>query len=158
MDEKIFREKSIERVSSPEELNHYIKSTSPKLWVVLAAIIVFLVGVIIWGTVGKIESGSYAGCTVKNGVFECYVAELDYEKIKETPYIRIENVKSELVDTVEGPFQAGKESEDYLFHLSSIGKNSWYIIIKGKIDGVEDGGYQGFVVKESISPIKFVFN
>ena len=38
----IFREKSIERVSSPEKLDDYIKVVSPGIWILLAAIIVLL--------------------------------------------------------------------------------------------------------------------
>ncbi len=44
----IFREKSMERVSSPEQLNDYIKVTNPGIWLTLAAVIVLLIGFIVW--------------------------------------------------------------------------------------------------------------
>ena len=40
---EIFRKKSLERVSSPEQLNDYLHVTSPAVWVVLAAVIVLLI-------------------------------------------------------------------------------------------------------------------
>ena len=52
---QIFREKSIERVSSPEKLDDYIKVTTPSVWIILAATVALLVGMIIWGGFGKIE-------------------------------------------------------------------------------------------------------
>ena len=43
----IFRKKSIERISSPEQLHDYIRVTTPGVWLVLIAIIILLVGVVI---------------------------------------------------------------------------------------------------------------
>lgn len=50
----IFRQKSIDRISSPEQLHDYIKVSSPSAWVVLTAIIVLLIGVLVWGMFGTI--------------------------------------------------------------------------------------------------------
>ena len=43
MNEQLFRKKSVERVSSPEQLNDYIRVANPSLWLVLGAVIVLLV-------------------------------------------------------------------------------------------------------------------
>ena len=40
--ENLFRKKSLDRISSPEELHDYLRVTSPSLWMVLAAIMVLL--------------------------------------------------------------------------------------------------------------------
>lgn len=44
MNQQLFRKSSIERVSSPEQLNDYIKVTNSGVWLVLAAVIMLLVG------------------------------------------------------------------------------------------------------------------
>ena len=67
---QIFREKSLERVSSPEQLDDYIKVTTPSVWIILAATIVLLAGMIIWGVFGKIERNTSNGVEV--------VAPIDY--------------------------------------------------------------------------------
>ena len=54
MNDKIFRKKSVDKMSSPEQLNDYIKVTSPGIWMVLAAIAIFLAGVCVWGIFGKL--------------------------------------------------------------------------------------------------------
>lgn len=51
----VFREKSIERVSSPEQMNDYIKVTTPSVWLILLATLIIIVGVLIWGVFGRIE-------------------------------------------------------------------------------------------------------
>lgn len=45
MEEKIFRETSMERVSSPEQLDDYIRVTSPGMWMVMGAVVLLLAGV-----------------------------------------------------------------------------------------------------------------
>ena len=50
----IFRQKSIEKISSPEQLHDYIKVSSPGAWIILVAIIVFLVGALVWAVNGSI--------------------------------------------------------------------------------------------------------
>ena len=42
--ETVFRDKSIERISSPDQLNDYVKLSDPGIWFVLAAIVVILTG------------------------------------------------------------------------------------------------------------------
>ena len=61
---EIFRKKSLERISSPEELNDYIKVTSPPVWIILLAIVVILVGVLSWGVLGTVDQ-ELADGTVK---------------------------------------------------------------------------------------------
>lgn len=53
MDDKIlFRKKSLDHISNPEQIDDYIKISSPTIWLILAAILIVLVGSIIWGVFG----------------------------------------------------------------------------------------------------------
>ena len=40
MNNSIFRKKSLDRISSPEQLNDYIRVSTPSVWMVLFAIII----------------------------------------------------------------------------------------------------------------------
>ena len=59
----IFREKSMQRVSSPEELNDYIRVTTPSVWLELAALVILLVGMLAWSIFGRVEIHSEDGST-----------------------------------------------------------------------------------------------
>ena len=52
---RIFREKSLERVNQPEDLNDYIRVASPSVWIVLIAIILLLIGVFAWMIFGTLD-------------------------------------------------------------------------------------------------------
>ncbi len=56
MEDQVFRKKSLERISSPEELSDYLHVTSPSVWLILTAIILLLCGMLLWSSVASIDS------------------------------------------------------------------------------------------------------
>ncbi len=52
----IFRQRSLERISSPEQLTDYLKVTNIGVWVILAAVIILLAGLFVWSMVGNLET------------------------------------------------------------------------------------------------------
>lgn len=54
-EKSIFREKSLKRISSPEQMDDYIRVTSPSVWLILMAIIVLLIGIVVWAVFGTVN-------------------------------------------------------------------------------------------------------
>jgi hypothetical protein len=55
MDDKgIFRKESLDRISSPDQLDEYIKVSSPSIWLVLTALLVLFTSVVVWGFTGTL--------------------------------------------------------------------------------------------------------
>lgn len=52
------------RISSPEQLNDYLKVTNPKIWVLLVAVILLVVSLFLWSGFTTIES--YATGTARS--------------------------------------------------------------------------------------------
>lgn len=44
------------RITSPDQLNDYLKVTNPKIWVLLAAVVLLIVGLLLWSSFTTIES------------------------------------------------------------------------------------------------------
>lgn len=61
----IFREKSLNKVSQPEDLNDYIRVTRPSVWIVLIATVLILVGIIAWMIFGNIDMHNPDGSVSK---------------------------------------------------------------------------------------------
>ncbi|AET69241.1 hypothetical protein Desor_3779 [Desulfosporosinus orientis DSM 765] len=70
MENNIFRKSSLERLSSPERLNEYIKITSPGIWSVLLGCLALLIAVVFWGFYGSIPDSVKANGVIfpQNGV------------------------------------------------------------------------------------------
>ena len=58
---ELFRKKSLDRVSAPEELNDYIRVTTPSVWLILFATIILIVGTLVWAVFGKIQVNTETG-------------------------------------------------------------------------------------------------
>ena len=54
MKKPLFRQKSMERISTPEQLTDYIRVTRPGVWIVLAAAVLLLVSLLVWGVYGAL--------------------------------------------------------------------------------------------------------
>ncbi len=72
MEESVFRKKSLDRISSPEQLDDYLHVTSPSVWVVMAAVLILLAGMIVWGAVTTLESYAAGTGTVKEKEMAIY--------------------------------------------------------------------------------------
>ena len=57
----IFRKKSIDRVSDPDQLYDYIRVTTPGMWLVLLALVILLLGILAWSVFGTVEAVSVSG-------------------------------------------------------------------------------------------------
>lgn len=68
MDKKLFREKSIKRISSPENLSEYLRVTTPAMWVILTGVAIVLAGLLIWSRFVVINSYAYGTGVVKDGI------------------------------------------------------------------------------------------
>ena len=67
MDNQIFRKKSLEQISSPEQLNDYLRVTNPAVWLVLTAVILLLAGVLLWTSIASIDSFATGTAQVSDG-------------------------------------------------------------------------------------------
>lgn len=80
MSGSIFRKKSIERLSSPEELNDYLQVTRPSVWAVLISVIVIIAALFVWSFFVSVESYAAGTASVRDGVI---TMTFDDEKIAE---------------------------------------------------------------------------
>lgn len=86
----VFREKSLERIQSPEQLNDYIHVSNPSVWMILGAIVLLLAGLLVWAGVGTIEERSPGALVVRDGVATCYVAQDRSGEVAPGDTVRVE--------------------------------------------------------------------
>ena len=67
MSEPIFRQKSIERITSPDQMQDYIRVSNPRVWMILLAVIVLLIGVCVWGIFGTLDTTVETGGVCTDG-------------------------------------------------------------------------------------------
>ena len=115
MEKQIFREKAIDQLSAPEQLNDYLRVTGPGVWFLLTGILVLLAGLFIWGAFGTISTTVTVPAIVSDGEAECHVLKEDAVFTEETVEVRIGDQEL-TADVSEATEQTLNSSDDeYLF-------------------------------------------
>ncbi len=135
MKDTIFRKKSLEHISSPEEIDDYMKVTSPSLWLVMTAIVLLLVAAIVWSITGRIETILDRAAQAENGQV---VVEITEEQI--------------------GQLTVGSEvrAEDKTGEVTEIREQEDGYLVTALIPELEDGLVNVTLVTERIAPITFL--
>lgn len=157
MDEKVFRKKSIDRVSSPEQLNEYIRVSNPGVWMILGAIVLLLVGAIVWGVLGHIDTTVDAVAVSDNGQVLLYVKEEQMADVCVGQTVRINDTRATILKISAEPIAVNEDISDYICYLGDLHSGQWVYVLT--LEGeIQQGVYSAQIVVESLSPISFVLN
>lgn len=157
MNDKIFRKKSVDRMSSPEQLNDYIKVTNPGVWMALAAIVILLIGVCVWGIFGKLETKLSVAAVSQDGETVLYVKEDNVASVQENMSVYIGDKTYQVTSVSAQPVAVTEEISEYARHTGELSIGEWVYVVQ--IDGnMPDGVYKAQIVADSVSPLYFVFN
>ncbi len=134
---KAFRRKSLDRISSPEQLQDYMRVTNPGVWMVLAAVIVLLAGIFVATVFGRLESTYTADAKIQNGKAVLLIEGEAADVVCEGMTLRIKNKKG----TIEDVYWVTQDTAEAVAAID-----------------LPDGNYKAEVVMEVISPISFLTN
>ena len=153
----VFRRKSMERVSSPEQLNDYIRVTNPGVWVTLAAVVILLVGFIVWGAAGSLETGVDAVAVVDSGAAVCYIREADAPAVAQGQTVRISDSEYTVAAVSAEPVVVDGSFSAYALRVGNLVAGEWVytVTLSGPLP---DGVYEASIITDSVSPISFLFN
>lgn len=158
MNKQLFRQKSMDKITSPEGLNDYIRVSNPSVWIILAAIIALLVGVCVWGIFGRLDTTLQTGGACENGQLVFYVGENDIDKIDENTIVSIDGKEFALTEISASPVKIDESFDAYLVHLTGLAEGDWVYVLKADATGVKDGICSVEVIIERVNPIDFVLN
>ena len=153
---KLFREKSLEAVESPESLNDYLRVTSPGIWIVMAAVIALLVGFILWGIFGHIRSTAQFAVQISPEKSVCYVPIEVAGKVVDRGVINVNGRDFPIGGN--GEYDLTFISEEMPPQVLLIGKLSIGnpVIEVSVITDLPEGYYMGEAVTEDLQPISLL--
>ena len=154
---QIFREKSLKRVASPEELDNYIRVTNPSVWILLSCIIIFLLGLCAWGYFGRLTSTLNAYGSSLEGIYTVYVTGEDFLKLKEGMVIRTDSAEGHITSLT--PYPTPASAVYPRGQLTKFGLSASTPLFPVHSDLVlHDGNYESEIVLEEIRPFELVFD
>lgn len=157
MSNSIFRQKSLDRISSPEQFDEYVKISSPGVWTFIAAVIALLIGVFVWSVFGRLDTTiNVAVVSDASGTY-CFIPEDDLSLVKSGMTV-MSNDKSFVISEIEMTAEQVDEKEaPVLLHSLGYDDSTW--VNRAELTGdIEYGIYSGTIIVESVRPISFVTN
>ena len=155
---KLFREKSLEAIESPERLNDYLHVTSPGVWLILAAVIMILIGGILWGILGRIPTTARLAVTMNDGQALCYVPYDQLDKIMKQHTVTVEGQEYPLNKTADTEVLIiSEETNPYIRVAGRL--NIGDVVVRVPLSGtLAEGVYTGSVVTENLRPLSLLFD
>ena len=157
MSESIFRQKSLDKVSSPEQLNDYISVTTPGVWMLIVSIILILLGVIVWGSVAELDTTVGAPVIVKDESATFYVKAGDALKVTVGKPVRISKVEGKVIGIGIDSMKAEEVLGDFALNDAGYDDDTIVYPVTAKIN-INDGIYRGEIVIDRVSPLSFLWN
>lgn len=166
MENKLFRESAMKKISSPEQLNEYIKVTNPGVWAALLAVIILLVGVCVWGVMGKLETTVDAVAVIDGENPVCYLTDAEAvsriaegRQVKIGDYVYTVRTVSQSLSVKDCSLLTGSERAKSLLGGISDDDRVYEISLTPPSESAaESGVYSAKIVIEIISPMSFIFN
>ena len=154
---KLFREKTLEAVESPEALNNYLKVTSPGVWAVMAAILLVLIGGIIWGIFGRIDTRLNMAVQADGTGAVVYVPYEQAENVIAAGRVNVEGQDYSL--RTEGDAQIltiTGDTNPFLRVAGNLAAGDMVVAIDLEAEGLKEGIYVGSALTESLQPISLL--
>ena len=138
MEDQLFSKKATDRLSSPEQLNDYLRVTPPAVWITLAAVVLLLAGGFFWACFTSVNSFAYGTAQVQNSDMS-----VNFEKSGFA-----ENVREgqEVI--------AGSTSSV----ITSVGRNADGTVFAKAQTSLPDGSYPAKVIYRRTQIIEMLFN
>lgn len=135
----LFREKSLKRISSPEELDSYIKVSNPSVWLTFGAILMLTIGLCVWTIFGRLEQLIPASASVQDGTMSVTVHVEQINQLKNGMEVRVDG---DPIGTVS--------------QITPLSDGTYLLEVAGST--LADGIYGAEIVAESLSPLYFIVN
>lgn len=157
MSDQIFRQKSMERVNSPDQLNEYIRVANPGVWMVLSAVIILLVGICIWGIFGRLHTTIKTAGVCEAGVLRLYVPEQERKEVAAGMPVSVQGTAYELTEISASPLRVDDVIDAYAKYTGGLKDGQWVYTAYADV-ALPDGVYEAQIVTESVAPMFFVVN
>lgn len=152
MKNQLFRQKSLDKISSPERTDDYIKSVGKNLWLAALACLIVLCGFLLWGIFGKVEITVKTASVCKDGETVCFISEKDMGAVSGDTQFRINGKSYGARVFSDKPGKVSETVPEFAAHVAGFDGDDW--VYAAVLDAeFPDGVYETDIVTMSVPPI-----
>lgn len=160
MENSIFRRSNLERISSPEQLNDYMRVSNPRIWTALIAVAILLISFIVWGVFGKLPTTLSLKGVANNGVVICYVPMDRAEDIEPGDLAMVDKKAYEVSDIAGIPLSKAEidQEQDSDYVRSVLQLDEWNVKVTIGASDITDGIVDITITTDYTNPMSFLIN
>ena len=153
------KDEKAKKITSPEQLNDYIKTSNPGAWLIVLSAVFLLGAVFICGIFGTLNVTVKAGGIASKDTVVCYVP--DSESILEGSKVKLGDVEGTVVSVSEKPVSQAKIKEsltvdEYTVHCLDL--SEWNYVVEISVpENTADGYIEVEIIKETVKPVSFLW-
>ena len=157
----IFNQKALEKLRSPDDLDKMVKVTRPSVWVVLGALVAFLVGILAWEVFGSLSVNVSCMGVVTEGRALALVSMEDARRIKAGNAAMMGGNRLQVANVSTLPLsreEADQEfKSDYLVDTLMKDKWAYEVILEGDTANLAEGiPLTVGITTERVAPITLI--
>ena len=157
----IFNQKATEKLRSPDDLDKFVKVTTPSIWMALAACVILLIGLLAWGFFGAVTTNLATKAVVIDGKMMSFVVEDDADEISVGDVATINGERFEVSSVSALPLSRGEAADilgsDYLVNTLIEGDWAYEVTYEGPKGNLSQGiPYGGSIEVDRVAPISLI--
>lgn len=157
----IFRKESLDRISSPEEYDHYLQVTGAGVWMALGVTVVLLIGAFIWAVFGRLTTTVNVAVAANGESVVCMIPVEKMDSMKsldaDEMVVSIADQKYVLKDTGRAPEMISAGTDPSILIAGELMEGSFVTVMDVDAE-LPEGIYVGKIQVEQVSPISFILN
>ncbi len=165
----LFRKAALDKLSSPDQLDHLLTITAPRDWWLLLAVALFVGGVVLWGIFGTLEITTHAqGFLVERpNVFEAVLYVPLAEAVKIQPgmpvYLSVGGISTTTYGYLLGEVQdlvRSTEADTMLAYIKLMKSDNHFLWTHGIHTTIPlrgDMAIDGIIVRAELRPLEALF-
>lgn len=147
------------KITSPEQVNDYIKTSNPGAWLIILSAVILLASILVWAVFGTLDVSVQAGGIATEDGMVCYLPE--HEKVAVGDKVKFGDLQGEVLSVSEKPVSKTKITESLdvdEYTLYCLDLTEWnYIVEISMPEHASDGYVEVEITKETIKPISFLW-
>ena len=156
----IFNQRAAEKLRSPDDLDRYVRITSPSAWAVVAAFVALLAGLLAWGVFGAVSTSVATTGASVNGQAMCFLSAEDAAKVNVGNAANVGGERTVVAEVAPVPLSRdearAKLGSDYL--VSALVDGDWaYLITFERADNLAQGvPLTVDITTERVAPVRLL--
>ena len=156
----IFNEQARNRLQSPDDLDRYVRVTSPSVWVVLGAVLALVLGLLAWGIFGSVTTSISAKAVNITDATICLLDADQAAKVSVGDEVYVDGQTTTVASITPIPYSRSELSDllaaDYLLETVMPGNWAYVVFFEDELDTPHDIPLTVSITTDRVAPISLI--